>query len=87
MRLTIAVVAWLPSLQVEAQLSGKRVESTILVAIKRQIGGLGSMGAKYYPTIKDQKASQRFQQKQNLLQKQKKASEPLAQPVKEEKKR
>lgn len=23
------------------------------------------MGAKYYPTIKDQKAGQRFQQKQN----------------------
>lgn len=45
------------------------------------------MGAKYYPTIKDQKASQRFQQKQNQLQKQKKAAAPLAQPVKAEKKK
>jgi hypothetical protein len=32
------------------------------------------MGAKYLPTIKDQKASQRFQQKQNPLPKFKKAS-------------
>ncbi|MBK9991174.1 MAG: hypothetical protein IPP19_10680 [Verrucomicrobia bacterium] len=46
-----------------------------------------SMGAKYYPTIKDQKASQRFQQKQNQLQKQKKAAAPLAQPEKAEKKK
>jgi hypothetical protein len=30
------------------------------------------MGAKYYPTIKDQKASQRFQQKQAALAKAKK---------------
>ena len=33
---------------------------------------LWSMGAKYLPTIKDQKASQRFQQKQNPLRKFKK---------------
>lgn len=45
------------------------------------------MGAKYYPTIKDQKASQRFQQKQNQLHKQKKASVLLAEPVKAEKKK
>lgn len=45
------------------------------------------MGAKYYPTIKDLKASQRFQQKQNQLQKQKKAAAPLTQPVKAEKKK
>lgn len=31
------------------------------------------MGAKYLPTIKDQKASQRFQQKQNALPKFKKS--------------
>jgi hypothetical protein len=31
------------------------------------------MGAKYLPTIKDQKASQRFQQKQNPLRKFKKS--------------
>ena len=61
--------------------------SAILVAIKREIGGLGCMGAKYYPTIKDQKASQRFQQKQNQLHKQKKAAVPLAAPVKAEKKK
>jgi hypothetical protein len=34
------------------------------------------MGAKYLPTIKDLKASQRFQQKQNPLPKFKKSSEP-----------
>jgi hypothetical protein len=38
------------------------------------------MGAKYYPTIKDQKASQRFQQKQQVLPKTKKS--PDAKPVK-----
>jgi hypothetical protein len=32
------------------------------------------MGAKYLPTIKDQKASQRFQQKQNPMRKFKKSS-------------
>ncbi len=32
------------------------------------------MGAKYLPTIKDLKASQRFQQKQNPLRKFKKSS-------------
>jgi hypothetical protein len=45
------------------------------------------MGAKYYPTVKDQKASLRFQEKQKQLQKQKKAAAPLAQPVKVEKKK
>jgi len=36
----------------------------------RNIDGLEDMGAKYLPTIKDMKASQRFQQKQK----------PVAQP-------
>jgi hypothetical protein len=36
------------------------------------------MGAKYLPTIKDLKASQRFQQKQNPLRKFKKKSGPQA---------
>jgi hypothetical protein len=35
-------------------------------------GGFEAMGAKYLPTIKDLKASQRFQQKQNPLPKFKK---------------
>jgi hypothetical protein len=47
---------------------------TILVARSRIIDGLGRMGAKYLPTIKDIKASQRFQQKQSALPKLKKAS-------------
>ena len=34
------------------------------------------MGAKYLPTIKDLKASQRFQQKQNPLHRFKKSSSP-----------
>jgi hypothetical protein len=38
-------------------------------------GGLAGMGAKYLPTIKDLKASQRFQQKQNPLRKFKKAAD------------
>ncbi len=33
------------------------------------------MGAKYLPTIKDQRANQRFQQKQNPLRKFKKSTE------------
>jgi hypothetical protein len=33
----------------------------------RFIDGLAGMGAKYLPTIKDLKASQRFQQKQKPL--------------------
>jgi hypothetical protein len=37
------------------------------------VSALVGMGAKYLPTIKDQKASQRFQQKQNPLRKFKKA--------------
>jgi len=44
----------------------------ILVARPRNIDGLEDMGAKYLPTIKDMKASQRFQQKQK----------PVAQPKK-----
>jgi hypothetical protein len=63
------------------------LSAEILVANGRKISGLGGMGAKYYPTIKDQKAGQRFQQKQNQLQKQKKAAAPQTQPVKAEKKK
>ena len=36
------------------------------------------MGAKYLPTIKDLKASQRFQQKQNLRPKSKKTTDSSA---------
>lgn len=42
------------------------------------------MGAKYIPSIKDIKATQRFQQKQNPLRKFKK--DPAAQPSKKAKK-
>jgi hypothetical protein len=35
----------------------------------RSFRALWTMGAKYLPTIKDQQASQRFQQKQNPLRK------------------
>lgn len=42
------------------------------------------MGAKYLPTIKDLKASQRFQQEQNPLPKFKKAG---ASPAKKQKKK
>ena len=38
------------------------------------------MGAKYYPTVKDMKASQRLQQKQKALSKVKKSAE--AKPAK-----
>jgi hypothetical protein len=38
------------------------------------IDGLGRLGAKYLPTIKDLKASQRFQQKQASLPKFEKTS-------------
>jgi hypothetical protein len=47
--------------------------------------GLAGMGAKYLPTIKDLKASQRFQQKQNALPKLKKTSGD--QPTKKSKKK
>lgn len=40
---------------------------TNLVARFGNMDGLGGMGAKYLPTHKDLKASQRFQQKQNPL--------------------
>jgi len=43
------------------------------------------MGAKYLPTIKDQKASLRFQQRQSLLPKLKKP--PGDQPAKQGKKK
>jgi hypothetical protein len=38
------------------------------------IDGLAGMGAKYLPTVKDLKASQRFQQKQNPQRRFKKTS-------------
>lgn len=40
----------------------------------RLVVGLEHMGAKYLPTIKDQKANLRFQQKQNPLRKFKKSN-------------
>jgi len=48
------------------------------------IDGLAGMGAKYYPTIKDMKASQRFQQKQAARPKVQKPAE--VKPVKTDKK-
>jgi hypothetical protein len=48
------------------------------------IDGLAGMGAKYYPTIKDMKASQRFQQKQAARPKAQKSAE--VKPVKTDKK-
>jgi len=53
---------------------------TILFARSRLIRGLGTMGAKYLPTTNDQKASQRFQQRQNTTSKFIKPS--AAQPAK-----
>jgi hypothetical protein len=41
--------------------------SRFSLRVAANIDGVGGMGAKYLPTIKDQKASQRFQQKQNRL--------------------
>ncbi len=37
------------------------------VALRRELGPARAMGAKYLPTVKDMKATQRFQQKQNAL--------------------
>ena len=51
-----------------------------LIAPFRDIGGFGAMGAKYFPTIKDLKANQRFQQKQNPLPKFKKSSDAKPAP-------
>jgi hypothetical protein len=56
----------------------------ILIAQAAQYGRLGCMGAKYLPTIKDLKASQRFLQKQRPLTKFKKS--PENQPAKKGKK-
>ncbi|MSU73506.1 MAG: hypothetical protein EXS43_14420 [Opitutus sp.] len=43
--------------------------SAILFAGRAIIDGLEGMGAKYLPTIKDQKAGQRFHQKQHVTSK------------------
>jgi hypothetical protein len=51
----------------------------------RIFAGLARMGAKYLPTIKDLKASQRFHQKQRPLHKFKKSSGDL--PAKKGKKK
>jgi hypothetical protein len=51
---------------------------------RRIVDGLAGMGAKYLPTIRDLKASQRFQQKQNPLRKFKKS--PASSPAKKGKK-
>lgn len=51
---------------------------TNLIARIRNLRGLGVMGAKYLPTHKDLKASQRFQQKQNPLHKFKKPPAAVA---------
>gem|GEM_PF-1698221 len=51
----------------------------------RLLAGLAGMGAKYYPTVKDLKASQRFLQKQRALPKVKKSANPKS-VQKEEKK-
>ncbi len=54
----------------------------ICLLARRFIGGLAGMGAKYLPTIKDLKASQRFQQKQQPLHKFKKTPGPSAKKTK-----
>lgn len=46
-----------------------------LIACSPHFSGSERMGAKYLPTIKDQRANQRFQQKQNPLRKFKKSTE------------
>lgn len=47
------------------------------------IAGLVDMGAKYLPTIKDLRASQRFQQKQHVVSKFiKPSAKPAAKPAK-----
>ena len=63
----------------------KRLLGAILIARLRIIAGLGDMGAKYLPTIKDLKDNQRFHQKQNPLRKFKKSA--ANQPAKRGKKR
>lgn len=60
-------------------------ETRFWLPVARNVGGLGRMGAKYLPTIKDLKASQRFQQKQRPLHKFKQS--PGGQPAKRGKKK
>jgi len=62
-----------------------RVGRAILIAHRRDCERAWCMGAKYLPTIKDLKAMQRFQQKQNPLKKFNKT--PDGQPVKKGKKK
>jgi len=50
-----------------------------------KIDGLADMGAKYYPTVKDMKASHRFLQKQRALPKAPKSS--IAKPEKKAEKK
>jgi len=59
--------------EVSAGPSGRRV---ILIAAGRVIDRPARMGAKYLPTIKDQKASQRFQEQQNRRAREKKLAAP-----------
>lgn len=48
----------------------------ILIAQRRVIDRPARMGAKYLPTIKDQKARQRFQEQQNRKAKENKLTPP-----------
>ena len=60
-------------------------ETRFWLPAARIADGLGSMGAKYLPTIRDLKATQRFQQKQRPLHKFKKSLD--GQPAKRGKKK
>jgi len=59
--------------------------SANLVAHRRVFGGFVGMGAKYYPTVKDQKANQRFLQKQRAQVKPKKVPAVKPEPKDEKK--
>jgi hypothetical protein len=61
------------------------VRGANLVAGARVFGGFVGMGAKYYPTVKDQKANQRFLQKQRAQVKPKKVPDVKPEPKGEKK--
>jgi hypothetical protein len=70
---------------VKPKLVPEAAPDRFLLPRERLADGLGAMGAKYLPTIKDLKATQRFQQKQKALPKLKKP--PVGPAPKEEKKK
>jgi hypothetical protein len=56
------------------------VRGAILIARVRIFARFVGMGAKYYPTVKDQKANQRFLQKQRAQPKPKKVPDVKPEP-------